>query len=59
MGLYVKKDASTWVPATSIYVKASTSLWQIVKKIYVKTAAGVWNVILAKGWVHIQIFPLN
>ena len=43
MGLYVKKDASTWVPATSIYVKTSTSLWQIVKKIYVKTAAGVWN----------------
>ena len=57
MGLYVKKDASTWVPATSIYVKASTSLWQIVKKIYVKTAAGVWNEFWPKAGPYTDFPP--
>ena len=40
MGLYVKKNTSTWVTAKSVYVKSGLTTWKLVKKIFVKGVDG-------------------
>lgn len=40
MGLYVKKNTSTWVTAKSVYVKSGLTTWKLVKKIFVKGVNG-------------------
>jgi len=40
MGLYVKKNTSTWVTAKSVWVKNASAAWTPVKKIFVKALSG-------------------
>jgi hypothetical protein len=42
MGLWTKKDASTWVPGTKIWVKKSPTEWVPVTKAWIKKNATEW-----------------
>jgi hypothetical protein len=57
MGLFVKKNTTTWVPAKSIYVKIGVGTWKIVKKIYVKTTTSTWRIFWPDNGPQPIIYP--
>jgi len=48
MGLWTKKDASTWVPGTKIWVKKSPTEWVPVTRAWIKKTATLWSVFWPK-----------
>lgn len=44
MGLFVKKNSTTWTAVKKVYVKTTSTTWKAVKKIYVKTTSGSWAI---------------
>jgi hypothetical protein len=58
MGLWTKKDASTWVPGTKIWVKKNPTEWVPVTKAWIKKSATEWTQFWPKAGPQIE-FPLE